>query len=99
MSAFEIDVPLRLVPGSKSLDREAQVPPDGRNVRFGMHGDVAAHYKAQPADPQPSTLDYLTATIGGCLIGTFHQMFGPGTITAAQGDEHPLAQVGVVLID
>lgn len=71
MSAFEIDVPLRLTPGSKSLDREADLPPDGRTLHFGMHGDVAAHYKAQPPNPLPSTLDYLTASIGGCLIGTF----------------------------
>lgn len=35
----------------------------------------------------------------GCLIGTFHQMFGPGVIAAASGDEHPLAEVGVQLID
>lgn len=35
----------------------------------------------------------------GCLIGTFHQMFGPGVIAPASGDENPLAQVGVQLID
>jgi hypothetical protein len=34
----------------------------------------------------------------GCLIGTFVQMFGPGTIASATGDEHPLAKVGVQLI-
>jgi hypothetical protein len=28
----------------------------------------------------------------------FNQMFGPGTISAATGDEHPLAKVGVQLI-
>lgn len=71
MPAFETVVPLRLVPGSKSLDREATLPPNGDVLRFGMHGAVAEHYKAAPADPQPSTLDYLAASIGGCLIGTF----------------------------
>ena len=35
----------------------------------------------------------------GCLIGTFHQMFGNGKISAAVGDESPLAKVGVQLID
>ena len=71
MSAFEISVPVRLMAGSASLDREADLPPDGRTVAFGMHGDVAEHYKAAPPQPLPSTLDYLVATIGGCLIGTF----------------------------
>lgn len=71
MSAFEISVPVRLTAGSASLDREADLPPDGRSVAFGMHGAVADHYKASPAQPLPSTLDYLVATIGGCLIGTF----------------------------
>lgn len=71
MSAFETVVPLRLTPGSKSLDREADLPPDGQTVRFGVHGEVAAHYKSTPADPLPTTLDYLVGTVGGCLIGTF----------------------------
>lgn len=71
MPAFETTVPLHLVKGSKSLDREAVLPPNEDVVRFGMHGGVAEHYKAKALDPQPSTLDYLTASIGGCLIGTF----------------------------
>lgn len=71
MPAFETTVPLRLIPGSKSLDREATLEPNGEVIRFGMHGAVADHYKAVATDPQPSTLDYLTASIGGCLIGTF----------------------------
>ena len=71
MSSFETTVPLRFVGGTKSFDREGDLPPNGTTVTFGMHGDVADHYKASPSDPQPSTLDYLTASIGGCLIGTF----------------------------
>lgn len=71
MSTFEINVPLRLSAGSASLDREADLPPDGQTITFGMHGAVAEHYKSSPPDPQPSTLDYLVASIGGCLIGTF----------------------------
>ncbi|HYI67018.1 MAG TPA: pilus assembly protein TadG-related protein [Candidatus Limnocylindrales bacterium] len=35
----------------------------------------------------------------GCLVGTFHQMFGPGRIARAIGDESALAKVGVQLID
>lgn len=71
MSSFETTIPLRFVEGTKSFDREGDLPPHGTTVIFGMHGDVAGHYKASPRDPQPSTLDYLTASIGGCLIGTF----------------------------
>lgn len=71
MPAFDISIPLRFSPGTKSFDREADLPPDGRTVEFGMHGAVAEHYKAVPKNPLPSTLDYLVASIGGCLIGTF----------------------------
>lgn len=71
MSAFDIPIPVRLMAGSTSLDREADLPPDGRTVAFGMHGAVAEHYTSAPKEPLPSTLDYLVATIGGCLIGTF----------------------------
>jgi len=71
MPAFDVSVPLRMIPGSKSLDREADLPPDETTIRFGMHGAVAAHYRAAPPRPLPSTLDYLVASIGGCLIGTF----------------------------
>ena len=71
MSSFETTIPLRFVEGTKSFDREADLPPNDTMLTFGMHGDVADHYKASPSDPQPSTLDYLTASIGGCLIGTF----------------------------
>lgn len=34
-----------------------------------------------------------------CLIVTFHQMMGPGTLGAPTGDEHALAAVGVELIN
>ncbi len=71
MPAFTTSAPLRLVSGSKSLDREATLEPNGDVLRFGMHGPVADHYKAKATDPQPSTIDYLAASIGGCLIGTF----------------------------
>lgn len=71
MSEFDVTIPVRLMAGSTSLDRQADLPPDGRTVAFGMHGAVAEHYRSAPKDPLPSTLDYLVATIGGCLIGTF----------------------------
>jgi uncharacterized OsmC-like protein len=71
VSSFEISAPLRFIPGTKSLDREATIGPHDETVEFGMHGDVAAHYKASPPEPRPSTVDYLVASIGSCLIGTF----------------------------
>lgn len=70
MPAFTTTIPLRFVEGTKSLDREADLPPNGTTVQFGMHGAVAEHYRAVATNPLPSTLDYLTASIGGCLIGT-----------------------------
>ncbi len=70
MPAFTTTIPLRFVEGTKSLDREADLPPHGTTVQFGMHGAVAEHYRAVATNPLPSTLDYLTASIGGCLIGT-----------------------------
>jgi organic hydroperoxide reductase OsmC/OhrA len=68
--AFTTTIPLRFVAGTRSLDREADLPPDGTTVQFGMHGPVAEHYRAVATNPLPSTLDHLTASIGGCLIGT-----------------------------
>lgn len=70
MPAFEITVPVRITPGTKSLDRQAELPPDGTVVDFGMHGAVAEHYGAKAVNPLPSTLDFLTGSIAGCLIGT-----------------------------
>lgn len=71
MAGFTTSIPLRIVPDTPALDREAEMPPDGRAVRFGMHGALCDHYRYQPPEEQPSTLDHLTASIGGCLIGTF----------------------------
>jgi organic hydroperoxide reductase OsmC/OhrA len=71
MPAFDISIPVRITPGTKSLDRQAELPPDGLVLDYGMHGDVADHYGAKAVNPLPSTLDYLTSSIAGCLIGTF----------------------------
>ncbi|MGD9696491.1 MAG: OsmC family protein [Thermoleophilia bacterium] len=71
MTAFETSVPVRLTPTSRVLDREADLPPHGTTIHFGAHGGVAEHYGMTPAEPLPSTIDYLVASVGGCLIGTF----------------------------
>lgn len=71
MSDFDNAIPLSLVPGSKALDRQAVLPPDDTTITFGMHGALCDHYKYTPDVPMPGTLDYLVASVGGCLIGTF----------------------------
>jgi uncharacterized OsmC-like protein len=71
VTAFETTMPVRLSPTSKVLDREVDVPPHGQTVTFGAHGAVAEHYKMPPAPENPTTLDYLVASVAGCLIGTF----------------------------
>ena len=51
----------------------AYLPPAEETVLFGVHGKVAEHYKV-PTDkvkPCPTTLDYIVASAGGCLTGTF----------------------------
>ena len=40
------------------------------SVRMGLHGGVAEHFKIQPEEPLPTTLDYVVAAIGGCMAGT-----------------------------
>jgi uncharacterized OsmC-like protein len=37
---------------------------------MGVNGGIAEFFKVQPAEPLPSTLDYVVAAIGGCLLGT-----------------------------
>jgi uncharacterized OsmC-like protein len=71
VTAFETTMPVRLTPDSKTLDREVDLPPDGRTLHFGVHGAVAEHYRSRPSNPLPTTLDYLVASVAGCLIGTF----------------------------
>jgi uncharacterized OsmC-like protein len=71
MSAFTLTAPIRLVPGSKTLDREATLEPNGDIIRMGVHGPIAEHYKSSPMEPLPSVLDYMVASIGSCLTGTF----------------------------
>lgn len=72
MAAFSTVIPVRLDPDSKALDRQAELPPDGRIVTFGVNGGVAEHYGTPDSvERNPTTIDYLVASVGGCLIGTF----------------------------
>ncbi|MGD9572819.1 MAG: OsmC family protein [Thermoleophilia bacterium] len=71
MTEFATTMPVRLDPESRRLDRLVDLPPDGRTIVFGAHGPVAEHYGMPGEGGLPTTLDYLTASVAGCLIGTF----------------------------
>ena len=54
-------------------NNRATLPPDGDKVLFGVHDEIAQHYKLAPDvfEPHAATLDYIVASAGGCLTGTF----------------------------
>ena len=54
-------------------NNRATLPPDGDTVLFGVHDEIAEHYKLVPGsfEPHAATLDYIIASAGGCLTGTF----------------------------
>lgn len=47
--------------------RLAYLPAETEPVKFGVHSEVAAHYKVSPKDysPRATTLDYVVAAAGG----------------------------------
>ncbi len=46
--------------------RRAFLPAETAPVTFGVHGAVAAHYKAPPdVEPHATTLDYIVAAAAG----------------------------------
>ena len=47
--------------------RRAFLPVEEQPVLFSTHGEVAAHYKAQPGtfEPHATTIDYLVAATAG----------------------------------
>jgi hypothetical protein len=51
----------------------AYLPPAKETVLFGVHGKVAEHYRIpmDKVEPCATTLDYIVASAGGCLTGTF----------------------------
>jgi organic hydroperoxide reductase OsmC/OhrA len=90
MTAFDTSMPVRLSATSKVLDREVDLPPDGRTIQFGAHGPVAEHYRMPPAPQLPTTIDYLVGAVAGCLIGTF-----AGSLRRARVRIPPTALTGV----
>jgi uncharacterized OsmC-like protein len=70
---------------------QAILPAETKPVLFGVHGAIADHYRITPdmAKPRAATLDYIVASAGGCLTGTFGGILaarkvelGPGGLTA-----------------
>ncbi|MGE0028694.1 MAG: OsmC family protein [Thermoleophilia bacterium] len=53
--------------------RHAHLHMTGTDVTFGVPGWQGDHYGFAPGtvEEHPGTLDYLVASVGGCLIGTF----------------------------
>jgi len=47
--------------------RRAYLPAEEAPVQFGVHSEIAAHYKVDPAmhAPHATTIDYLIAAAGG----------------------------------
>jgi hypothetical protein len=47
--------------------RLAHLPAEETPVTFGVHAEVAEHYRVSPADfpPRATTLDYIVAAAGG----------------------------------
>jgi uncharacterized OsmC-like protein len=53
--------------------RLAHLPAADEPVRFGVHSEVAEHYRVdrERFPPEPTTLDYVVAAAAGWLAGTF----------------------------
>jgi hypothetical protein len=51
----------------KGAVRRAYLPADPEPVLFGVHDQIAEHYKAQPGsyEPHTTTLDYVVAAAAG----------------------------------
>jgi uncharacterized OsmC-like protein len=56
-------------------------------VVFGVHSEVAEHYKVPPEKfpPRATTLDYVVAAAGGWLTGTFGGALEARQIDASHG--------------
>jgi len=69
-------------------NNRATLPPDNESVLFGVHNEIADHYKivAGTFEPHAATLDYIVASAGGCLTGTFGgALAGRGVVLGEHG--------------
>jgi hypothetical protein len=70
--------------------RKATLAMTGDEVTFGVPGWQGEHYgfARGTVEEHPGTLDYLVASVGGCLIGTFGGTLRARGITATGDDLH-----------
>jgi uncharacterized OsmC-like protein len=80
--------------------RKAHLEMTGTDVTFGVPGWQGEHYGFAPGSvPEyPGTLDYLVASVAGCLIGTFGGTLKARGITAT-GDDLVADAIGEVGVD
>jgi uncharacterized OsmC-like protein len=70
-------------------NNRAFLPSETEPVLFGVHDEIADHYKivAETGKPRAATLDYVVASAGGCLTGTFG---GALAVRGVMSDAHGL---------
>ena len=80
--------------------RKATLEMTGDQVTFGTPGWQGEHYGFAPGQVEefPGTLDYLVASVGGCLIGTFGGALKARDIQSA-GDALTADALGEVVVD
>jgi uncharacterized OsmC-like protein len=80
--------------------RKATLEMTGDQVTFGTPGWQGEHYGFAPGQVEefPGTLDYLVASVGGCLIGTFGGTLKVRGIPSA-GDALTADALGEVVVD
>src|SRR5258708_3650121 len=66
--------------------RHVEIPVDGQVV-FGMNGVVAQHYGKKEGEytPHATTLDYIVAATGGCLMGVLSRALEARSISLGDG--------------
>jgi uncharacterized OsmC-like protein len=80
--------------------RRARLAITGEDVTFGTPGWQGVHYGFPPgtAEDNPGTLDYLVASVGGCLIGTLGGALKARGIDGS-GDRLTADATGEVVVD
>jgi uncharacterized OsmC-like protein len=80
--------------------RKAVLEMTGETVTFGTPGWQGEHYGFAPGTvpDHPGTLDYLVASVGGCLIGTFGGALKARGIDST-GDRLTADALGEVMVD
>ena len=80
--------------------RHARLHQTGTDITFGVPGWQGEHYGFAPGqvEEHPGTLDYLVASVAGCLIGTFGGALKARGIVAV-GDALTAEAVGEVVVE